>query len=376
MTAFRRRSTTRSIATSIPNEVYHYGIYAIYAMADGKLFPAPGVVVSARPQPPISTLEAPRLLVEPSGRIRIDWVEPARGSVKITADSRAVAAPDGHAAFRPGRPTRSMAAGSRRLLRIVRSTRSRRRRATVITRRWSSGVMTATVGNSVALSRVTDPTELRATRSGEGLGTSTVGMRVTLRWKWAGVADATLIVARQGTAPQGPDDPAAITAMVIRDDYDRHRMLDSQFADAPPVLESRSRPPCPRLATGSESPGRDNGPWYIRVFSVLNLDGVRSISPGLEPTAATVLPGPHPEVTVSYVLKRPWIPGLPWSLSFRTDPPGTAIPPMVLVAHQRVVPLSVDDGQIVARFPSGGDGAAFPVRIPPKLPRQHARVFP
>ena len=66
-----------------PNEVYHYGIYAIYAMADGKLFPAPGVVVSARPQPPISTLEAPRLLVEPSGRVRIDWVEPARGSVKI-----------------------------------------------------------------------------------------------------------------------------------------------------------------------------------------------------------------------------------------------------------------------------------------------------
>ncbi len=66
-----------------PEEVYHYGIYAIYAMADGKMFPAPGVVVSARPQPPISTLEAPRLLVEPSGRIRIDWVEPARGSVKI-----------------------------------------------------------------------------------------------------------------------------------------------------------------------------------------------------------------------------------------------------------------------------------------------------
>ena len=31
-----------------PNEVYHYGIYAIHAMADGKLFPAPGVVVSAR----------------------------------------------------------------------------------------------------------------------------------------------------------------------------------------------------------------------------------------------------------------------------------------------------------------------------------------
>ncbi len=39
-----------------PNEVYHYGIYAIYAMADGRRIPAPGVVVSARPQGPNSTL--------------------------------------------------------------------------------------------------------------------------------------------------------------------------------------------------------------------------------------------------------------------------------------------------------------------------------
>ncbi len=39
-----------------PDEVYFYGIYAIYAMPDGRLFPSPGVVVSARPQPPISPL--------------------------------------------------------------------------------------------------------------------------------------------------------------------------------------------------------------------------------------------------------------------------------------------------------------------------------
>ena len=44
-----------------PNEVYHYGIYAIYKMADGRLFPAPGVVVSARPQTDLA-LESPRLV--------------------------------------------------------------------------------------------------------------------------------------------------------------------------------------------------------------------------------------------------------------------------------------------------------------------------
>ena len=41
-------------------------------------------------------------------------------------------------------------------------------------------------------------------------------MRLTLRWNWAGAADATLIVARQGAAPQGPDDPAAIKVTVYR----------------------------------------------------------------------------------------------------------------------------------------------------------------
>ena len=135
-------------------------------------------------------------------------------------------------------------------------------------------------------------------------------------------------------------------------------MLDSQLADhlafrrpgrAPPALTWR------QIRIGWR---RSNGPWHIRVYSVVDLDGARSISPGLEPTAATVLPGPHPEVTVSYISSDPGFRGFRGQLTFRTDPPGTSIPPMVLVAHQRVVPLSVDDGQIVARFPSGSDGAS------------------
>ena len=47
-----------------------------------------------------------------------------------------------------------------------------------------------------------------------------------------------------------------------------------------------------------------------------------------------------------------------------------------MVAHHRVVPLSVDDGQIIARFPSGSDGSHFPVRIPANFSRHNARVFP
>ena len=357
-----------------PNEVYHYGIYAIYPMADGKLFPRPALWSrrGLSHRSPRSSLRG--CWWNPADALRIDWVEPPRGSVKILRTTHPMPHPVG--------------------------TRLSVRQADSLEGRWIDAVApdraidaeppsqghcyytplavwgdTATVGHSVALSRVADPTELRATRSGNGLGSPGTGIRVTLRWNWAAVADASLIVARQGTAAQGPDDPAAITTTVFRGDYDRQECwtlnLPITYRSAATV---ESTLPSPRVGSGSPPP--ENGPWHIRVYNIVDLDGTRSISPGLEPTAATVLPGPHPEVTVSYVLKRPWIPGRPWSVSFRTDPPGTVIPPTVLVAHQRVVPLSVDDGEIVARFPSGADGTAFPVRIPPNLPRQHARVFP
>ena len=81
---------------------------------------------------------------------------------------------------------------------------------------------TATVGHSVALSRVADPTELRATRSGNGLG-------IARRSAFGSPCDGTgrqsptppSSLPGRGRLPQGPDDPAAITATVFRGDYDR-----------------------------------------------------------------------------------------------------------------------------------------------------------
>jgi hypothetical protein len=69
-----------------------------------------------------------------------------------------------------------------------------------------------------------------------------------------------------------------------------------------------------------------------------------------------------PEVTVSYNLRRPRFPGRAWTVTFRTEPAGAAIPPTALVAHPRTVPLSVHDGQVVAQFPAARDGASFGVR--------------
>ena len=46
-------------------------------------------------------------------------------------------------------------------------------------------------------------------------------------------------------------------------------------------------------------------------------------------------------------------PGRPWTLVFRTDPPGSSIPPTALVVtHPRAVPFSADDGTVVERFPA------------------------
>ena len=115
----------------------------------------------------MSPLEAPRLLLEPSGGVRLDWIEPVRGAVKIlrTADPLAVPAGtrlpaneaealDGHR-IEPALPDRAYdpeppAEGHCYYTPL-----------TV----WNGMY---TVGHGVALSRVPDPSDLRATRGGGG----------------------------------------------------------------------------------------------------------------------------------------------------------------------------------------------------------------
>jgi hypothetical protein len=117
------------------------------------------------------------------------------------------------------------------------------------------------------------------------------------------------------------------------------------------------------------------GPWHLAVFSVSRVQGEVVVSPGLDPSARTVVPGPNPEVTVSYTLRKPGFPGRAWSVSFRTEPVGAPIPPTALVTHPRTVPLSADDGEIIARFPAARDGASFAIAGTVDLSRQRARIF-
>ncbi len=187
------------------------------------------------------------------------------------------------------------------------------------------GATMVTTFSSVSMDRpggggLLDPTDLRAMRSG--------GDRVTLRWVWSSGSTATRIVARRGAVPAGPEDASAVIETVPREEYER------------------------RGSWGLALPAGPGGTWHVRVWGV----DEHSLSPGVAESAATTLPGLDAEVVVSYAVRRPLLPFQPWTLTLRTDPPGASLPPMVVVEHPRAVPLSVDDGRIVARVLSAGDG--------------------
>ena len=117
------------------------------------------------------------------------------------------------------------------------------------------------------------------------------------------------------------------------------------------------------------------GPIEIVVFGMADRDGHLFYSPGLEPSAHARIPGPIAEVAVSYSIRRPRIPGRPWSILLRTDPPRAPLPPLVLVGHPRTVPLNAQDGEILEHLPSCRGGDQF--RIRPKLsaPEVRLRLF-
>ncbi len=355
------------------DQVYHYGIYAIYRMADSRRYPSQGIVVAAFPRLPLPPMNAPRLMITPSGHVRVDWTEPPRGSVQILRTTKPLpAAPGAQLSV----ATAEQFAGD--WLPLLDPNRAEDTDPPTAGFCYYTPLLLIgnllTVGHPAALSRVADPSELRATRTGGPSEEASTASRIVLRWQWAPEATATRLLARQGFPPRGLSDPDAIVTTVARADYER---LGSWTLDLPRTtfaepsdfeLEPASVP-----ADGPFSLRSDH--WYVSAFSLAEIDGASLVSPGLEPSATTAVPGPHPQITVSYSLKRPWLPPRPWVLTLRTEPAGAAIPRLVLVANERAVPLSAEDGEIVARLPAGQDGATHTIRTPLNLSRVGVRAF-
>ncbi len=324
--------------------VYHYGIFALYKGPDGFSHPSPGVYVSAIPQPPSQPVEDLRLAGEADGRLRLSWSPPAYGRVKILRTEHPLPFAEGD---------RRSAAEADRIEGVWLDEIARDHafdappagaglvHYTPIT--FSAGQIT--VGKGVVYSHVADPTDLRVARAaGESL-------RVLLRWRWNPQGGQCLVVARAGRDPSGPNDPEALTFSVDEAEYARNRHFSVDLPHSP------------------------DAPWHLVVYTVASIEGKRLISSGLEPSARAVVPGPHPETTVSYDLRPPLLPGRKWSITLRTDPAGVSIPPTVLVAHARTIPLAPDDGRIVARFPASKDGQTHTFRPARGLGSQRLRLF-
>ncbi|MFO0889392.1 MAG: hypothetical protein U0790_09665 [Isosphaeraceae bacterium] len=60
----------------------------------------------------------------------------------------------------------------------------------------------------------------------------------------------------------------------------------------------------------------------------------------------------------------------------KTDPPGSMVPPMVVVHNSRTTPLSAEDGEVVARLPACPDGTSHSIQTGASLSPAGTRAFP
>jgi len=324
-----------------PDKVYHYGLFAVYRTPDGRATSSRGVIVPVQPHTPVAPPDAPTVTPGPDGRVTLRWVEPARGIVKVVRTARPLP-------FAPGTRLAPIQAASLEADWLDVTLPDRAADTPPSTGVCYYTALTAwggatTVGHPAAYSSVTDPSDLRAARAGGG--------QVHLRWRWSPHGDQSLLVVKPGSPPTGPDDTGASVETVHEADYARQGRHTLRL------------------------PPDNPGPWHVAVYALAAVDGQPVTSPGTEPTARTVVVGPHPEVTVAYTFRRARLTGRARAVAFRTEPPGSAVPPTVLVTHPRTVPLSADDGTIAAGFPAAADGATFPLPAGVDLRRVRARIF-
>ncbi|MFO0958080.1 MAG: hypothetical protein U0800_11735 [Isosphaeraceae bacterium] len=341
-----RPSGHRMVDRGLSNDTtYHYAIFAIYRQAEGKVRASRGLLIAATPHPTIDGVGHLSIGRESSGAVRLGWATPSRGQVRILRSPRALMLPFNSkvaAKDASNLPGEWLGNGSGDQAIDPRPPQAGLCYYTPLTA-WNGNLV---VGKGVPFSCLPDPTDLRAVRSG-------ASGRIHLRWRWTPMAGQTLVMLKSGSPPDGPDDPDAHVYPVQESEYSR---IGSY------VLTLPSGGPCP---------------WHVSVHSVAQIEGERVVSPGIDPTSRTIIPGPNPEITLTYTLKKPGFPGRPWTISLHTEPPGQPIPPMALVAHPRTVPLSIDDGTIIEHYAASTDGQTITIKPGNlDLAKHRLRLFP
>ena len=326
------------------DRVYHYAVFAYYRASDGRPRFARGVRLATIPQAPANAIETIQAALMPDGRVRVSWIEPEIGRVRILRTDRPLNVVEGQrlrasevdalpgdwlALSGPGRaidPKPSIGSAPRHYI------------------PFTEAAGAVVVGRMLVFSQLPDPTDLRAVRVGGG-------GRVHLRWRWAMPGNRSLILVKSGGRISGPDDPEAFRQIVT----------EAQYSE--------------RGFAALDLPEVGAGPTEIVVFGMAERDGTVFHSPGLEPSARARIPGPLAEIAVSYTIRRPRIPGRPWSILLRTEPPRAPLPPLVLVGHPRTVPLNAEDGEVLEHLPSCRGGDQFRIRPKRSAPEVRLRLF-
>jgi tetratricopeptide (TPR) repeat protein len=334
----------QALDSGLPNDrVYHYAVFALYKGPDGKPRPSRGAFVTAMPHRPVEPVPSLEFSVAPGDQLRLDWPAPRRGQVRVI---RSPFPPN----WRPGDqadPQPLLAAGAVWLPQTAPDHTFDPAPPPVGIAYYTPLTSWGdhwTAGPSRPFSRVPDPTDLRVVRVGGG-------GKVQLRWRWNPLCPQAIVLCKAGSPATGPDDQGAIKQVVSEADYLRKGYV------------------------ALDLPRSQAGPWHIRIYGLTLIDGGLATSPGLDPTAHTQISGPLAEVTLSYSIRRPRLPGRPWTITYHTNPPDSPIPPTILVHNTRTVPLGVDDGEVIERFPASRDGVAFTVRPRKGLSSSNLRIF-
>ncbi|MGK3206606.1 hypothetical protein [Amycolatopsis sp. MEPSY49] len=327
------RSSTFADAAVRAGRAYDYVVKATYRLADGTIVESEGVHASARCQEiPDAVTD---LAAEADGdELVVRWTTPALGDVEILELGRNVSPPAQEVvpvskARAYGVPVRGASGTGRDWLRAEFDASARRRKLVPVT---VLGDLAAIGTSCVVDVRHGTVRSMRATR---------FGPTVRLTWEWPAGATSARVVWRTGKKPTGPTDPDAAKLDVTRVTYDSR-------------------------GVSITAPAGDH--WFGVCTSLVDGEA-RSFGPLVFEQAST-------PVSIRYSIERVWSFRRTRRILVVDGEPGTAVPPIVVVAKQGLRPREAGDGLELLATEAGVAPVRVEFTVPPDLRRPvHLRAF-